>query len=218
MLRQLSSIIDLKIQIQYGTTNTANRYRSALFLFLAIVALVVNYIFMTCLPIGTLLVCEKSSQKLNASVSDGMQCPPLYRQCWCSLQTQGAENSNGCSFETCRRYLHPLVLIWFVLQVCILRELFTCVGCWSRVFVYFLYTLAFLIFISMYILIYWSNCFHRYTATILHMTCGFLGAVAIHDLLNPRARVISSQYDTSRVNRHRIRRNERQAQAWHELL
>lgn len=212
------SSLGLPIQIKYGTTNRANKYRSILFNVLTFVTMIINYIFMTRLRIGITLVSEASSQNMTLSVNGTTQCPPLYKQCWCFPQLQRQAGLDSCSIETCRRYFHPLVLVWFLFQVCLIRELFTCTGRLSRLFVRTLYILSFAIFLTLTIGIYWSDCFHNDVAVVLHLACGVLGPLGVHHLLHPKERESSTEHDLVTVIIQYRRRVDHRGRAWHQLL
>lgn len=217
MLRRLSSI-ELPIKIQYGTTNKANKYRSILFTFFAAVITMINFLLALNIPIDDLPARNVSSENLRSSMTDKMTCRPLYGRCWCWLWTENAENPYNCNLENCRRYFHPLVLVWFVLQICLIRELFTCIGQSRQIFVRLLYVLSILILCGLTIGIYWNECFHYKTAMFFNCSCVTLGILVVYDLQNPRETESSWTHAVDNTNMHRMRRNEPQDKACDQLI
>jgi hypothetical protein len=75
-----------------------------------------------------------------------------------------------------------------MMQICVLRKLFSLTGKYARFFVYILWIVCVLIFIIITYGIDQSSCFHSYTSLFLFGTGLFLFIAVIHSLEYSRPR------------------------------
>lgn len=206
------------MKVQFGTTSKDSKYRAIVFNLLVFITMVVNLLLATNMGTDKMLALNITSESFTVLVKDKMGCTPFYEWCWCPYWLQKTNDSYYCAIEACRRYFRPLVLIMFVLQVCVVRELFTCIGHSIRILVHIMYIASFLTLSSFTVAIYWSDCFHTRIGVFLHCTSAVLNTLGVHDLRSPRTRESSPEHHAVSDDVYLFRRNEQQVRPWKDIV
>jgi hypothetical protein len=125
----------------------------------------------------------QSSMSNLTSIKIRLPCDIPYDNCRCSVQLAKNVFLKDCLTDDflLRSRIFPLVS--FILQVCLIRDLFTFSGKYTHFVIYILWTTAVFIFVIISNGIYGSSCFHRRAMLLLQCTGGILFILSIHDLI-----------------------------------
>jgi hypothetical protein len=110
-------------------------------------------------------------------------CGLPYDDYLCSILLNKSYTSEKCITNVQLLVSRILLLISFIFQIFLIRELFSFSGDHRRVIIYTLWIVSIFIFVIMTIYIYWSSCFHAYINLILFLTGGSLCFLSMHNLL-----------------------------------
>jgi hypothetical protein len=104
-----------------------------------------------------------------------LSCSTPYDDNRCSVQSANRTDSKHCltDVEAIAGHISPLVS--FVMQVCLIRELFALTGKYSHIFVNILWLVSLFIFITVATAVHGSTCYHDYTTFIISLVGLLLG-------------------------------------------
>jgi hypothetical protein len=144
-------------------------------------------------------------------------CDLPYDDCLCSVFLNSSNTSENCitDFQLVSSRILPLVS--FLLQIFLVRELFSLSTDRRRIIICALWIASIFIFISMTISIHWSSCSHVYITSVLLLTCSLIWFLTIHNALVNGDRIPSSNRDRVVVT-YRPENTTNPNKAWLELL
>ena len=108
-------------------------------------------------------------------VTRGMSCNISYNDCRCALIS-----TEHCLSHRQFKAARILPLALFVLQIFLVRELFSLDGSYASVLIYFLWIASMFIFISIFVIFYRNSCYYNYIIAGLSCTGLQLFAIFAH--------------------------------------
>ena len=207
------------MQIRFGTTTIASTRRVFL------INICMHLLMMADLYlVYRFTICDRSNFQYELGNSTFslryiIICSPYNAECLCSFPLNRTRDSSDCYHGTYGRYGHIIIQVTFLTSVYLIRELFTLSGKFSRSFVYFIYTVCFLVVIGLSAGFFLNSCFHRILVIFLYFMCIIPGLMGIHDSLSrgicgvaPHRNIMS---DTPMT---RMERHEDRVRSWQELI
>ena len=131
----------------------------------------------------------------------GLFCGTPYDECLCSVQSTKNISLDGCVTDHFLLGSRICPLLSFILQIWLIRELFTITGKHSRFLVKSLWICAVFTFTVIANGIYRSSCFHRGISFFIYPAGGILFLLVVHDMRNNRFIVRSSSNNHKAFNR-----------------
>jgi hypothetical protein len=206
------------MKIQFGTRLTSCHAFKAFFLG-----------FSLCI-IGVFNVCfhnffgkwEKSIlQSRNINVTrrlDVFFCDLPYDDCLCSVLSNKSDTSDNCITYAKLVASRFLPLVSFILQIFLIRELFSFNADRPRVGIYALWIASIFTFIGLTISIYWSSCYHAYISFILYVTGLSLALLSMHNSLVVHDHLRSSFNCNQIVVVQKSEKDNKGDKSWQELI
>jgi len=145
-------------------------------------------------------------------------CVVPYDDCLCSVLSNISNTSEKCITNVELVGNRILPLISFLLQIFLVRELFSLSTDHRRVIIYALWTASTVVFIGMTTSIYLSSCYHAYITVILYLTGASLCLLSSHNLLIYRDYMTSVSNQNIIVIVHKSERTNSADKSWQELL
>jgi hypothetical protein len=195
------------MRIQYGTLLTS--YHACKAFILGFLIFLIGF-FNGCLQ-NLLGKSEKlilQSRKINVTERlDFYYCDLPYDDCLCSVLSNKSDTSDGCItyFQLVGSRILPLVS--FLLQIYLIRELFSFSAGRPRVIIYALWITSIFIFIGMTISIYWNSCYQAYISGSLLVTGASLCMLSMHNVLVVRDHQVSSYNCNQMIIAHKSERD-----------
>jgi hypothetical protein len=165
-----------------------------------------------------------SSMSNVTAIQMGLFCGISYDDCRCSVQSTKDEHLKNCLTDSFLLGARIFPLVSFILQICLIRDLFTFIGSHTRFVINSLGIIAVFIFVIIADGIYRSSCFHRYINGLLCATGGVLFILSFFDLLSYRDKGRSSHDDhnafhrRSTFNDHTSEEINNESVFWRDLL
>jgi len=159
------------------------------------------------------------SRKVNVTnKAPVFYCDLPYDNCLCSDLTNKSHTSEKCITNIQLVGSRILPLISFLLQIFLVRELFSLSGDHRRVIIYTLWIVSILIFIGMTISIYWSSCFQVHVSLILFLTGASLWILSWHNAMTNASRASAFFNLNQVIIADRSERTNNANRSWLELL
>ena len=150
----------------------------------------------------------QSSMSNVTSIQSGSHCGIPYDNCLCSVQSTQNLSLKYCLTDNFLLGSRLFPLVSFILQICLIRDLFTFSGKYSRFVVYGLWSTAVYIFVIIANGIYRSSCFHRQMNKVLCCTGGVLFLPVVFGILRYNDSVRSRSNDHRTLDYHDITDDE----------
>jgi hypothetical protein len=206
------------MKIRFGTTTPDGWCRPMLFFFSGLAVLVLSIVLLQ--PSNE---CHKSSvhsqmSNLTSSIDDNTFRRLHYEKCLCSVLSNKTENSENCITDIELQCSRILPLVSFVLQICLLRAVFTLSADFNRKLIYIAWIAALFTFIGLAIGIYWSSCYQFYITVVLIWPRLPLGLLAVHDMTLATIHDEALRDEIFYTRLYRSERNRNEVKSWQELL
>ncbi len=145
-------------------------------------------------------------------------CGLPYNDCLCTVLLNSFNTSKTCITNVQLVGSHILPLISFLLQIYLVRALFSLYTAHRRVIIYALWIVSIFIFIIVTIGIYWSSCFQVSITLILYFTGALLWILSCHNqLINLDDKPYVSNRNIT-ITVHPSERTNAATRSWQELL
>jgi len=144
-------------------------------------------------------------------------CDLSYDDCLSPVLLNKSDTSKKCITNVQLVVSRILPLISFLLQIFLVRELFSLSGDHHHVVIYALWIASMIIFIGMIVTIYLSSFYHDYITIMLYWTGSLLILLSFHNMITGVERLPSSSHGNKIVVIHRSKRNHNLTRAWEEL-
>jgi len=141
-----------------------------------------------------------------------------YEKCLCSVLLNKTKNSKNCITDIELRCSRILPLLSFVLQICVVRELFTLSGDFNCKLIYIAWIAFFFTFIGLAIGIYWDNCYHNNIDLAILLVWIPLSLLSTHDFVNAQKRDEALRDEWFYIHRYRSERDRSKIKSWREIL
>lgn len=213
------------MKIQFGSITPGESARSMLCTFFGLAFLVTA--LATLRPFNECYKSNVHSQTFNltASIEYNSFCTVDYEKCLCSVLSNKTKNSTKCITNMEFQCSRILPLVSFLLQICILRDLFTLSEGSDRQFVYTGWIISLLTFIGLAIGIYWNSCYQYNIAAALFFPWVLISFLTAYDQVKSQIRErdleqeeIGRQRERSFMYAYNLGRNSREARSWQEIL
>jgi hypothetical protein len=172
------------MKIKFGTTS--NNINRASFFACILVAC-------TFVALGTRNVLDQSHESILrspvtnvTSINEGFFCGIPYDDCLCSVQSKKNEFVKYCLTDNFLVGSRISILVSFVIQICLIRELFALSGKYARFFICVLWITSVFLFVIIANGIYRDSCFHRYISCFLYCTGALLFLPVFYDVFNSK--------------------------------
>lgn len=97
-------------------------------------------------------------------------CKISFDECLCPVLANRSLHSGRCIDDTIAMVAHIAPLVSFVLQICVIHDLFTLTGIYSGVVRHILWVLALFVFTLVAIGVHGTRCLHSHTSLVIYMT------------------------------------------------
>jgi hypothetical protein len=183
ILQLFNRLRRMSIKIRYDTTLTEYQISRAVLLACVVVAITWLNLYLQNL-VGESQESIVHSRKLNVThITPFFYCDLPSDDCLCSVLSNISDTSEKCVTNVQIVTNRIIPLISFVLQILLVRELFSLNTDHRRVIIHTLWIASIIIFIVMTITIYLSSCYHVYTIITLYFTGGSLCILSCHNMV-----------------------------------
>ena len=206
------------MKIQFGTSLTSYHAFKA---FLLGFSLFIIGVFNVCFH-NFFGKSEKSIlQSHNINVTQRLDvffCDLPYDDCLCSVLSNKSDTSDNCITYAKLLGSRVLPLVSFILQIFLIRELFSFSADRLRVVIYALWIASIFTFIGLTISIYWSSCYHAYISFILYVTGVSLALLSMHNSLVVHDHLRSSFNCNQILVGQKSEKDNKEGKSWQELI
>lgn len=207
----------MKIKVQYGTINSDNACRALIFSYAGCAAVIISWFMVHPSSNCTEPTVPSRISNLTSTPSDKPYCYLSFEKCLCSNLSNKINSSYNCVTDVELECSHMLTLLSFVLQICLIRELFTLNADYKCKLLRIIWTILFYTFVGLVIAIYSNNCYHNYITLFFYITCLLLLFFQVHDLNDGKRRVRVSFNHPIYTYTNPIRINGNSIKPWQEL-
>jgi len=146
-----------------------------------------------------------------------LYCELPYDDCLCPVLLNKSDNSEKCITYVQLIGSRILTLVSFILQIYLVRKLFSLNSDCSRVFIYALSIVSIFTFIGMTISIYWSSCYHVSITYTLLLTGTSLWLLSFYSLSSTADCLPTSSHGNQTVVIHISGKINNRNRAWQQL-